>query len=111
MLHWGELLKQGALALGKDLEQAPKYKSYMKEVGFEEVVHRRIDWPLGPWAVGTKEKTMGIFLKEDLMGVLEGISMGLLGRGLGMSTEEIQVLLVQVRRDIENGALHGYTPW
>jgi hypothetical protein len=45
-------------------------------------------------------------------GLLEGLNSmtALLTRGLGWSTKEVESLLVDVRRDIENRRLHAYVP-
>jgi len=41
---------------------------------------------------------------------LEGYSMALLTRGLGMSNEEVQVFLADVRKDMKNPRIHAYWP-
>jgi len=38
----------------------PKYKSYLEELGFVDVVERRFNCPIGPWAKGKKNKTLGV---------------------------------------------------
>jgi len=45
---------------------------------------------------------------ENFCGGLEGTSLFLLTKVLGWSVEEVQVFLVQVRKDFANRRIHGY---
>jgi hypothetical protein len=41
---------------------------------------------------------------------LHGISVAVLTRGLGMTAEEVEVMLVNVRKDLCNRNIHCYAP-
>lgn len=98
----------GAEALGKDWSCVPKYKEFLQEVGFEDVVEETYDIPIGTWARGKTNKILGAWCKADTMSVLQGLSLAVLTKGLGMSVEEVEVLLVDVRKDINNNNIHLY---
>jgi SAM-dependent methyltransferase len=107
------LLMEGSRALGKDWSRVPKYKEYLEELGFVDVVERRFNFPIGPWAKGENNKTLGVWARADLLQGLGALSMAIMTRGLGMTAAEIEVLLVDVRKDInKNGreSLHVYAP-
>jgi hypothetical protein len=107
------LLMEGAKVMGKDWNRVSRYKSYLEEIGFVDVVERRFNCPIGPWAKGSKNKTLGIWGRANLLQALGALSMAILTRGLGMSVLEIEVLLVDVRKDINrtgSESIHIYAP-
>ncbi len=96
--------------MGLDWSRVPKYKQYMIDAGFEDVVEKKYEWPLGTWAKGKKLKILGLWYREDLLGVIHGVSMAVLMRGLKLSAEEVEKLLVGVREDIKSNKIHVYVP-
>lgn len=103
-------MQKATAALGKDWTRASEYKRYLLEAGFEDVVERKFEWPVGTWARGKRMKMLGLWCREDLLSALEGISMAVLTRGLGMTREEVDFLLVGVRDDIRSNRIHAYIP-
>lgn len=111
--RWMGLLMDGAKSVGKDWSRVPKYKAYLEEIGFVDVVERKFPCPIGPWAKGTKNKTLGVLGRANILQALEGLSMAILTKGLGMTVEEIELLLIDVRKDINksgNESIHLYVP-
>lgn len=80
----------------------------MEEIGFVDVEERRFAWPLNTWPKAKKDKLVATWMQEDLLTGLQGLSMGLLTRGLGWSTQEVESLLVDVRKDVKNRNIHAY---
>jgi hypothetical protein len=103
-------VQKATAALGKDWTRASEYKNYLIEAGFEDVVEKKFEWPVGTWARGKRMKMLGLWCREDLLSALEGISLAVLTRGLGMTKEEVDVLLVGVRDDIKSNRVHAYIP-
>jgi hypothetical protein len=95
-------------AMGRDWTRVPKYKQYMIDAGFEEVVEKKYEWPLGTWAKGERMKTLGLWYREDMLSVIQGASIWALTRGLNMSAEEVELLLVGVRDDMKSNKIHVY---
>jgi len=108
--RWVELIMAGTAKLGKDWTRVKQYKQYLEEAGFEDVVERRYEWPVGTWAKGKRMKTLGMWYREDLLSGLQGFTVAVLTRGLGMSVEEVELLLVGVREDIKSNRIHIYIP-
>ena len=100
----------GGAALGKDLTRARRYKEIMEEVGFVDVVEKRTQFPIGTWAKGKKMKTLGAWMTMDMLKGLQAMSMAIMTRGLGMTSEEVEKHLVDVRLEIESNKLHAYFP-
>lgn len=107
---WQDLILQGATKLGRDLTQVKDYKRHMKEQGFVDVVEVHCQWPLGPWATNRKLKAVGVLFREDMERLIDGLSMRLLGEGLGMSHAQIRKLIAEVRREWNEEEVHTYLP-
>ena len=100
----------GGAALGKDFTRGRRYKEVLEELGFVDVVETRTQFPIGTWAVGKKMKTLGDWMKMDMLAGLLGMSMAIMTRGLGMTPEEVAVHLENVKTEIESNKLHAYFP-
>jgi hypothetical protein len=100
----------GGAALGKDFTRARRYKEMLEEIGFVDVVEKRTQFPIGTWALGEKMKTLGAWMRMDLLAGLQAMSMAIMTRGLGMAPEEVEADLVNIKAEIESNRLHAYFP-
>lgn len=107
---WQTLILQGAAKLGRDLTQVKDYKKHMVEAGFLDVVEVHCQWPLGPWATNRKLKAIGVLFREDMERLIDGLSMRLLGEGMGMSIARIDKLVGEVRKEWYEEEVHTYLP-
>jgi len=71
---------------------------------------KHFQWPMGMWPKGKHMKTLGMWFQQDLLQGIEGMAMGLLTRGGGMSYEEVQLLCVEIRKNILDKNIHAYMP-
>ena len=108
--RWVDLTLKGSNTLGKDWTRVSKYKQYLEEAAFEDVVEKRYEWPVGTWAKGQRMKMLGMWYREDLLYRVQGLTLAILTRGLGMSIEEIELLLIGVRDDIKSNKIDIYIP-
>jgi hypothetical protein len=106
---WNMLIEEGAKKVGKPWTRTNQYKGWMEEIGFVDIEEKILPWPINTWPKDTYLKLLGLWFQFDL---LEGLNSttALLTRGLGWSTEEVESLLVDVRKDIENRRVHAYVP-
>ncbi|KAG9241700.1 S-adenosyl-L-methionine-dependent methyltransferase [Calycina marina] len=107
---WVSRLIEGGRALGRDFTRVPTYKEILEDIGYVDVVERHFHWPVGTWAKGDKMKTLGAWMREDFLSGIQGASMGVMVKGLGMTVEEVEVFLVDVRNDIWSNRIHSYFP-
>ncbi len=47
--------------LGKDWHSVSKYKQYMEEMGYVDIVQTKFMWPLGGWVKDLKLKMLGVW--------------------------------------------------
>jgi hypothetical protein len=129
---WGEFGNQSTVALGRPLDASLKHKERMIAAGFENVQEVIYKWPSNRWPkdpklkeigsstlppkhqynIGTElaDEYTGLWVHEDFVGGLEGLSMAVFTRGLGWTREEVIAFLVDVRKDMDDTKVHAYTP-
>ncbi|KAL1894905.1 hypothetical protein Sste5346_005592 [Sporothrix stenoceras] len=105
--RWFDIVTQGAVMAGRPWTNVQHYPRWMNEAGFENVTERKFYWPVNPWPKGSYYKTLGAYVQQDLLNGMEGLSLKLLGLQ-GWSYEDIQALLVEVRRDLLDTSIHAY---
>lgn len=106
--RWGDYMNQAAKKLGRSLDSAEENKHKLVEAGFVNVTESVYKWPINPWAKHPKYKEMGMWNLENVVGGLSGLSLALFTRVLGWTVEELEVFLVEVRRDMRDTRIHGY---
>ncbi|OLN88616.1 hypothetical protein CCHL11_01775 [Colletotrichum chlorophyti] len=67
-------------------------------------------WPSNPWPRDAKYKELGIWNGENMATGLEAFSLAALTRGHDWSRAEVEVFLMDVRKEIRNRGLHAYWP-
>ena len=55
-------------------------------------------------------RTKGLWAHEATTSSLSGLSIARFTHGLGWSAEELEVFLVEVRKDLKNSKIHSYWP-
>jgi SAM-dependent methyltransferase len=108
--RWQDLTQEGFRKLGKDLGRAPVYGQHMRDIGFVDVQQKLVAWPIGSWPKDEKMKLLGAWFKEDVLSGLQGGSMAIMTRALGMTSEEVEILLMETRQAINSKKLHCYIP-
>jgi len=105
---WMNLICTAGVKLGRSWVNSRNYKGWMEDIGFVDVVEIHFPWALNTWPRGKKEKLVALWMQQDLLDGLQGFSMRALVKGLGWSTEEVELLLMDVRKDIHNRQIHAY---
>ncbi|KAK7422758.1 hypothetical protein QQZ08_009383 [Neonectria magnoliae] len=107
ILRWSELMVEAADKLGRSITVARDFESMLADAGFVDIVEIRKKIPMNRWPKDLRYKELGTWSCHMLRNGIEGISMGLL-TGLGLSVEEVHVLLANVRKDLSDTTIHGY---
>ncbi|EAS27293.3 TAM domain methyltransferase [Coccidioides immitis RS] len=96
--------------LGRDGGLAAEYKDMMKRTGFVNVVEIPYKWPQNRWPKDPHYKELGEWNMVNTLDGLYAASARLCVQVLGMSTADLEVLLAQCRKDIQNPRIHAYWP-
>lgn len=107
--QWADKLVKGLQIFQREVA-TPRYKLLMEEAGYVDVKEVQYVWPQNPWPKDRKLKELGRWNLVNMLDGLEGYSMALLTRAHGMSVEEVQVFLADVRRDMKDTRIHSYWP-
>ncbi|KEF56400.1 uncharacterized protein A1O9_07981 [Exophiala aquamarina CBS 119918] len=108
--QWSKYMLEASIKLGAPLDSILSVKALLQEVGFVEISEKVSCWPMTWWAKDPRFKKIGLWTYHNMSGSLSGISLALFTRGLGWSVEELEVFLVDVRKDMRNTKFHAYWP-
>ena len=93
MGRWGKLSLEAGKRFGKTLEIVDLQKGYIEEAGFEDVVEHRFKLPVGPWSSDPKLKELGRWNVLNWQEGMEGWTMALFTRVLGVCQTIASALL------------------
>ncbi|KAK9414491.1 putative S-adenosyl-L-methionine-dependent methyltransferase [Seiridium unicorne] len=99
IMRWAEGCNRGMEAIGRDGMKVYKYKGWLEDAGFTDVVHRHVWTPVSPWAEDRKFRNIGAWSQSNLYDGAKGIGWRLL-KAAGMGPEQIEHLIVEVRREL-----------
>jgi hypothetical protein len=106
---WGKACVEAGAKTGRPWNNAPNYKRWMEELGFEDVKEKVFEVPTSTWPRGKKAKELGIWFHENMMDALSA-SKVLLTKAMHFPPERLELLLMEVRRDLKNTRVHAYMP-
>ncbi|GKT75643.1 methyltransferase domain-containing protein [Colletotrichum tofieldiae] len=110
LIKWCNLLQGASNKFGRPFFRIAPLKDVMTEVGFVDVSLTVTKWPSNAWPKDKKWKEIGIWNGENMMNGLEGFSMAALTRGHDWTREEVNVFLIDVRKEIKDKNIHAYWP-
>ncbi|KIW95975.1 uncharacterized protein Z519_03041 [Cladophialophora bantiana CBS 173.52] len=108
--EWNELYMEACRRIHRDPSWTAKYKDWLIQAGFVNVREELFRWPVGPWARDPYLKAMGIWNRANMLEGLDGFTVRLWTMALGMTPQEVQLFLVQVRKDLKDRRIHSYWP-
>lgn len=95
--------------LGNDILCLPQFKTWMSELGFEDVVEEHGALPVNTWPKG-KYKTLGAMQNENLKAGLSGIYTRMMMNGLDWSAEKTADAIEKALEDVNDLSLHAFYP-
>ena len=110
LVRMSHMTVEAASSLGRRIDLAPFYPEMFRKAGFTDVTTRRFKWPSNIWPRDKKFKEMGRWNFANIDPSLEGLTLALFTRGLGMSMEETMVYCVGARQEIRDVNIHAYWP-
>ncbi|KAI1376976.1 S-adenosyl-L-methionine-dependent methyltransferase [Hypoxylon crocopeplum] len=100
----------GAARLGNhNMIALPRYKRWMVDAGFEDVVEIHRALPFNGWAKGSY-KAVGEVMQGNIEAGLGSVYTGLLTRGLGWSPEKADEVIRKAREQVRDSRIHAYFP-
>ncbi|KAI8283107.1 putative methyltransferase tdiE [Colletotrichum sp. SAR11_240] len=104
------LLKEAAAKMGRPWFDLPSLKTIMLEVGFVDVRLKLHKWPINDWPKDQRYKNIGTWTYDNVTNGLEAMVMAPYTRALEWTRNEVNIFLVDVRKDLKNRHFHAYYP-
>jgi hypothetical protein len=98
--RWTSLSAEAMRRSGIDPGPTPTFKQEMEEAGFVNIHLEPIQWPIGPWSKGSREKLIGRLMIENLRSAIKPLIMGLFTNMLGWSVEEGEAFAPLAEKDL-----------
>jgi SAM-dependent methyltransferase len=108
--QWTGKFADAMAKIGRDATAPDRYDQCAREVGFVNVARVDYRWPQNPWPKDPLLKELGTWHMINTLDGLHGFSVRPFTAILGMSLEEVELFLVEVKKDIMNRRIHSYWP-
>ncbi|KAI1364026.1 S-adenosyl-L-methionine-dependent methyltransferase [Xylaria arbuscula] len=108
--RWNNMINHALTFSGRSGLNAIKYKKWLRDAGFEDIREEVFAVPGNPWPKGSDQKQLGAMQMENILEGIYGMSIKLFTNFLHMSSEAVEALLVDVRKDLTNRNIHFYYP-
>ncbi|KAK6227034.1 methyltransferase domain-containing protein [Colletotrichum tabaci] len=109
LLEWYDLFQGASNKFGRSFFRIAPLKNAVIDVGFVDAFLTVTKWPSNAWPKHRKWKEIVIRNGESMMSGLEGFSMAAVSRGHGWTREEVNVFLVDMRKEIKDRGVN--TSW
>ncbi|OJJ50215.1 hypothetical protein ASPZODRAFT_128840 [Penicilliopsis zonata CBS 506.65] len=104
-----DALYAASRAFGKDMASISSWKARMRKAGFQNVREETYKLPLSPWPKDPRLKEVGHYHQINMLYALGAYTYALLTRALGWKKEEIEALLIGVRKELKDPNIHVYS--
>ncbi|KAF2471728.1 S-adenosyl-L-methionine-dependent methyltransferase [Lindgomyces ingoldianus] len=105
--QWLKILLDSSRNAGRDPCPGPKIEGWVRQAGFQNVVHQKYKLPIGPWAKDKRQKDIGLFNLVQALDGLEGFSMRLFTNVLNWRPEEVEIMCAKVRAELKSKSTHA----
>ncbi|KAH6604622.1 hypothetical protein Trco_006329 [Trichoderma cornu-damae] len=109
--HFFETMKRALINFDVDLLAMRHNKRNVTDAGFVNVTEIPFKVPIGEWPKDARMKMIGLYNRSMIHDALYGVAVRPFTRGLKWTPEEVEVYLIDVRRELTDSSQHGYTPY
>ena len=106
---WAKSCHEAGTKMGRPWNNAPNYKRWMEDVGFEDVKEKIFEVPTNPWPRERRAKELGMWFNADLQEAL-GASRALFIKALGWPPDKVDAFLQEVKDDLMKREIRAYMP-
>ena len=105
---WGKTFFKAANELGTPASSPRHLKGWMLDAGFTDVEEHILKLPVGLWPKDKRLKNIGLFEMVNMDEGLGSLSMMLFTRALKWTPQEVELFLMDVRKDAKDSRIHSY---
>ncbi|PHH85868.1 hypothetical protein CDD83_11076 [Cordyceps sp. RAO-2017] len=110
VLKWFHNVIAAADRLNRPINLGCRLKEVYERVGFVDVQQRIFKVPTNGWPSDKRLRELGRLWETNFLQGLSGFSFQLFNRAYNLSRAQIEVSLVDVRREISDPRIHAYMP-
>ncbi|KAK4569746.1 hypothetical protein LTR86_002714 [Recurvomyces mirabilis] len=107
---WTQTWRDGMNKIGTNMKGVLDVPDALRDRGFVNVHHESTRWPIGPWAIGDRQKQLGEMMEGNLCNALDAATTRLFVQVLGWREHDVQQHLREVEADIRSRKAHAYIP-
>jgi hypothetical protein len=108
LAYYSKQICQASQNYNRPIPLYTEYKKWFEEAGFVDIKQVVLKAPTNPWPKNQTLKEVGKFQLFSHLENLEGISMGLMTRGLQWKADEVRVLMARLRPELKSRDIHSY---
>jgi len=108
LAKWGELIYEAAAVAGIDARASEKFTQQLESVGFINVQRVDVQWPIGPWPKGKRNKIIGKLLYENVQQAIPSAALKLFTTQLGWSKGQVDELVEKCLKEVDDKSNHFY---
>ncbi|KAL8710403.1 MAG: hypothetical protein Q9220_005004 [cf. Caloplaca sp. 1 TL-2023] len=108
LAYWSDMITEAAAEYNRPIPHYTDYVHWFEKAGFTDIRQVVFKSPTNPWPKNKLLKEVGRFQLVAHIEGLEGISLGLLTRGLEWKPEEVKVLMAKIRPELKDRGIHSY---
>ncbi|TDZ19170.1 Secondary metabolism regulator LAE1 [Colletotrichum orbiculare MAFF 240422] len=105
-----DFLSEALERFGRPFQDIPALVNIMTDIGFVDVVITKFKWPINTWPKDQHYKTIGAWNLANSLEGIEGWVMAPFTRALNWKKEEVEIFLVDVRKEFKDRNIHAYYP-
>ncbi|KAI1267315.1 S-adenosyl-L-methionine-dependent methyltransferase [Xylariaceae sp. FL1019] len=105
---WAQHWEAGLNAIGTSAFYPEGYKQLLLEAGFQNVTIRKYGVPINPWPPGKQLQKVGSMMVQNTDLSIEPMSHAILGGVLGWSTDAIDGILSEVRKELNDTRVRNF---
>ncbi|KAK0643520.1 S-adenosyl-L-methionine-dependent methyltransferase [Cercophora newfieldiana] len=106
---WSQNYMQSVSAY-KDPRAPMRLENWMRQAGFVEVEARLLTLPLTGWSNDPRDNAIGTANRANVHRLLSSLALYPFTQALGMTNNEVQLLVAQARAEADNPAYRAYFP-
>ncbi len=110
LVDWSQKITEASAIYNRPIPLHTEYMAMFEKAGFVDVRQVILKSPTNPWPKDKNLKHVGKFQLLAHLEGLEGVSMGLMTRGLEWKPDEVKVLIAKMRGELKDRNIHSYQP-
>jgi hypothetical protein len=111
LLRYYKVITEALRNLGVYLDASRADASELASYGFVNVQHEILKIPIGKWPKHKTLKMVGLYARTGIIEGLHAMAIGPLTRGMGWTTNDVEAMLVEVRKCLVDESVHSYLPF